>query len=129
MSMSKAVTNGIRIEVVSTYVPERSQPFRSYFFFSYHIRITNEGTDPVKLISRHWKIRDAMGSFQVVNGDGVVGEQPRILPGATFSYTSFCPLHAEFGIMEGTYTMEYDDGSSFEAVIAPFRLMVPESLN
>jgi ApaG protein len=127
--MSSAVTNGIRIEVVSSYMPEKSQPLRSYFFFTYNIRITNEGHEPVTLISRHWKIRDAMGSMHVVNGEGVVGEQPRIMPGDSFSYTSFCPLHTEFGMMEGYYTMQYDDNTSFDAMIAPFRLMVPESLN
>lgn len=127
--MSSAVTRGIRVEVESTYVRERSLPEEQYFFFAYHIRISNEGDDTVQLLSREWLITDADGNEERVRGPGVIGEQPVLTPGEMFEYTSFCPLRTSMGAMQGTYTMQTEDGERFEAEIAPFTLAVPHVLN
>ena len=103
MPTSETVTAGVRVQVESTYLPERSNPENSQWFFSYRIRITNEGTERVQLLSRHWTIIDSNGETQEVHGPGVVGQQPVIPPGGTFEYTSFCPLGTRFGTMRGTY--------------------------
>src|SRR5262245_934169 len=81
---SEAVTNNVRVEVESHYAAEHSQPFQSHWFFHYTVRITNEGDDTVKLISRHWIITDACGTVEEVKGPGVVGEQPVLGPGESF---------------------------------------------
>ena len=97
--------------------------------FSYTITIQNEGQIPARLLTRHWLITDANGKVQEVRGDGVVGEQPFIQPGQQYEYTSGCLLKTPHGSMHGTYQMVRDDGSSFDAVIAPFSLTLPNALN
>lgn len=92
------------------------------YFFAYHIRISNEGDLPVKLVSRHWMITDASGHVEEVRGPGVVGEQPVIGPGEDHEYTSFCPLRTSSGAMEGSYQMVTENGQSFDAQIDLFRL-------
>ncbi|MBX7058198.1 MAG: Co2+/Mg2+ efflux protein ApaG [Leptospirales bacterium] len=127
--MSEAVTQGVRIRVNSEFVPERSNPMQPLYFFAYHVTISNEGAQAVQLLNRHWKIRDAFRRIEEVRGPGVVGRQPRLSPGESFEYTSYCPLPTEFGSMEGSYEMAYDDGASFEARIAPFQLVAPQAVN
>jgi len=123
------VTSGIRVQVKSAYVPERSSPSESYYFFAYTIRITNEGEQTAQLVSRHWIISGIDGPVGEVEGPGVVGEQPVLEPGQSFEYTSFCPLQTPLGSMHGSYKMVRPDGSSFEATIAPFSLAVPTQIN
>jgi ApaG protein len=127
--MSDTTTRGIRIQVESFYVEERSEPEADYFFFAYHIRIANTGSETAQLISREWIITDSDGNVEHVQGPGVVGETPVLGPGDAFEYTSFCPLRTSVGAMQGTYTMRTDRGESFEARIDPFTLAVPGVLN
>lgn len=127
--MSEATTRGIRVEVEAGYLPERSAPERSQYFFAYNVRVSNVGTEAAQLVSRRWVITDGDGKVQVVEGPGVVGEQPLLAPGSSFEYTSFCPLPTPYGTMHGTYRMVLPSGGSFEAAIAPFTLAVPNSIN
>ena len=127
--MSDTTTQGIRIQVVATYVPERSSPRDSHYFFAYEITIVNNGEMAAQLISRHWIITDGMGRVEHVQGPGVVGEQPRLEPGQSFQYTSFCPLPTPVGSMAGTFQMVRDDGRTFDAEIAPYSLSAPNALN
>jgi len=127
--MSTAMTNGIRVDVKSEYLPERSSLSERQWAFAYTVRIANEGREPAKLVSRHWIITDAHGLVQEVRGAGVVGAQPRLRPGEEFEYTSWCMLNTPSGLMHGTYQMVGDDGSKFDAEIAPFSLGLPTSLN
>jgi ApaG protein len=126
---SDATSDGIRVQVTSMYVSERSSPREAQYFFAYHITISNVGTETAQLLSRHWIITDADGQVQEVRGDGVVGYQPVLPPGASFEYTSYCPLTTSVGTMHGTYTMVRPSGERFEARIAPFTLAVPTALN
>jgi ApaG protein len=127
--MSDTTTRGVRVEVRTAYVPERSAPRDGRYFFAYRIRISNVGEETVQLISRHWVIADANGQVEHVRGPGVVGKQPAIEPGKSFEYTSFCPLPTPIGSMHGTYQMVTAGGSAFDAEIAPFSLAVPTALN
>jgi ApaG protein len=122
---SEAVTRGIRITVESRFEPERSSPADGQWFFSYHVRIANEGERVAQLVSRHWIITDGEGREQEVRGPGVVGEQPVLEPGDAFEYTSGCPLQTPVGSMRGTYRMIAPGGETFDAVIAPFGLGEP----
>lgn len=127
--MSDTKTRGVRVQVRSTYIPERSAPSEGHYFFAYRVRISNEGEERVQLVSREWIITDADGHVERVNGPGVVGEQPVLDPGQAFEYTSFCPLHTSIGSMEGSYQMVSAGGARFDAVIAPFSLAVPTAIN
>lgn len=126
---SVATTRGIRVRVESEYQAEQSDPSQDQYLFSYRIRIENQGDETAQLLSRRWVITDGDGHEEVVEGPGVVGEQPVLAPGAAFEYTSFCPLPTPVGAMQGAYWMVTSDGESFEAEIAPFTLAVPGSVN
>jgi ApaG protein len=122
-------TRGIRVEVRSEFVPERSSVKDQSYWFQYHVRISNVGAHTAQLISREWIITNANGEVERVKGPGVVGEQPVLAPGGSFEYTSFCPLNTPVGSMQGSYQMVTTDGERFDAVIAPFTLAVPNALN
>jgi ApaG protein len=127
MSTSEATTKDIRVRVRAQYDPSRSNPQQNQWFFLYTVKITNEGPDTVKLISRHWIITDGMGEVQEVRGPGVVGNQPVLAPGQSFEYTSGCPLTTPFGSMRGTYQMISQRQDEFDVEIAPFTLTEPYS--
>jgi ApaG protein len=123
--MYKAETRGISVSVQPRFVEEESSPDSGRYFFAYTVEITNNGDEQVQLRSRHWRIVDGRGEMQEVRGAGVVGKQPVLGPGESFSYTSGCPLTTPDGTMEGTYTMATPDGRSFEAAIPAFSLDSP----
>ena len=119
----------IRVSTETNYISDQSQPSDRRYVFSYTISITNGGTVPATLLRRHWIITDANNKVQEVHGDGVVGEQPYLLPGETFKYTSGAMLETPVGCMEGNYDMVADDGVEFEALIPVFSLKVPNTLH
>ena len=120
--ISEAVTNGIRVEVMSQHSPENSRPSQGEWVFQYTVRITNLSVDTVQLVSRHWIITDAVEHVEEVRGPGVVGAQPVLAPGESFKYSSWCPLKTPTGMMHGTYQMVGPDGRQFDIEIAPFAL-------
>lgn len=127
--MSDTTTRGIRVQVRSEYLPGRSVPAEQQYLFTYHIRISNEGSERAQLLSREWIISDADGQVERVKGPGVVGEQPVLDPGDAFEYTSFCPLKTAVGSMHGSYQMVTASGEVFDALITPFTLAVPNALH
>jgi ApaG protein len=127
--VSTALTRGIRVTVKSFYLAERSSPASMKYAFAYTVRIANEGQETAQLKSRHWIITDGDGKVQEVRGEGVVGAQPLLRPGQHFEYTSWCLLTTPHGSMHGTYQMITEEGEPFDAMIAPFPLALPYSLN
>ena len=127
--ISDTTTRGIRVQVESAYVPDRSNPKEGSYFFVYHVRISNVGTETAQLVSREWIITNADGEVERVKGPGVVGEKPMLPPGGVFEYTSFCPLKTAVGTMQGSYQMVTPDGTRFDAAISAFTLAVPRSLH
>ena len=127
--MSETMTQGIKIQVVPKFLAEKSNPQANKFIFSYTVTITNTSKIAAQLVSRKWIIKDADGDIDTVEGPGVVGEKPVLQPGQSFEYTSFCPLETPFGTMEGHYNMVAADGRRFKAIIEPFGLAIPGSLN
>jgi ApaG protein len=127
MFSSRAVTRGIEVFVQSSYVPEQSEPDQEQWFFAYRVRISNGGDETVQLMTRHWIITDANGKTEEVRGAGVVGKQPVLKPGETFSYTSGCPLPTPSGIMVGTYQMQNEQGEMFTIQIPAFSLDMPDA--
>jgi ApaG protein len=119
----------IRVSVETSYLPEQSDPGGERYVFSYTITIQNDGSEPAKLLRRHWIITDANGKVQEVRGDGVVGEQPHLAPGQGFRYSSGAILETPVGTMQGSYQMVTDEGDNFDAPIAPFRLAMPGILH
>ncbi|KZE34928.1 ApaG protein [Crenobacter luteus] len=123
--------NQYRIEVspAAYFVEEQSDVAADRYVFAYRIRIVNTGQQPAKLLSRHWLITDANGHVQEVRGMGVVGEHPHLKPGEHYEYLSGATLTTPWGTMKGSYQMEADDGTRFDAPIAEFLLAVPRVLH
>lgn len=121
--------HNIRVEVVTRYLPEQSDPESDRYVFSYAVTITNVGSIAAQLISRHWLITDADGNVQEVRGLGVVGNQPLLQPGEKFEYASGSALETPVGTMKGTYQMVAEDGTQFDAEIPEFVLSMPRTLH
>ncbi|WP_312489208.1 Co2+/Mg2+ efflux protein ApaG [Sphingomonas sp.] len=123
---SHALTSGpVTVRVSVSYLPEQSEPQRGRWFWAYHIRIENDGDQPVQLLTRRWIITDGRGARHSVEGEGVVGEQPVIEPGTAYDYVSGCPLATTSGAMQGSYKMVGADGVTFDVAIPHFALIAP----
>lgn len=119
----------IQIKVKTQYLEMQSAPQEARFAFSYTITIANQGLDSARLLNRHWIITDGNGKVQEVKGIGVIGQQPYLRPGESFSYTSGAVLETPVGYMRGDYEMQRDDGTRFLAPIDAFTLSTPRALH
>ena len=117
-----AMTGGVTVRVAVNFLPEQSQVESGKWFWVYHIRIENDSSDDIQLVTRHWRITDGRGVVNYVDGEGVVGEQPLLRPGQSHDYVSGCPLGTAQGSMQGHYVMRRNDGSRFEVAIPFFPL-------
>lgn len=118
-----ATTLGITVRVSVNFLPEQSRPDEGRWFWAYHIRIENERDETVQLIARSWSIIDGRGAVQLVEGEGVIGEQPVLLPGGAFDYVSGTSLGTAGGHMNGHYSMVDEGGDDFEIAIPRFPLI------
>jgi ApaG protein len=123
------VDNSITVDVDTRYVEEQSDPGEHRFVFAYTITIRNRGAIPARLLARHWFITDANGKVQEVRGEGVVGEQPHLMPGQGFRYTSGAVIETPVGSMHGSYEMLDDNGVRFDAPIPAFTLAIPGTIH
>jgi ApaG protein len=117
-------TDGMRITVRPSFVPEHSDPMEPRYVFAYHVRIENTCDRTAQLLWRHWYIHDVVAGDSEVEGEGVVGEQPVIAPGEAHEYESFCVLRGPLGHMDGYYEFRRPDRTSFRADIPRFPLAV-----
>lgn len=122
-------TYKIDVAAESAFLPDESDEDAPRYLFSYTIKVANKGTVAAQLISRHWIITDSNGHIQEVRGEGVVGEQPKLEPGAIFEYSSSASLETPVGTMRGSYQMVAEDGTQFEAAIPEFTLSIPRVLH
>jgi ApaG protein len=113
------------VRVSVSFLPEQSVIERGRWFWAYHIRIENVGDSAAQLLTRHWEITDGRGAMQIVDGEGVVGDQPVIRPGETYDYVSGCPLGTPNGQMVGTFQMVGTDGMKFDIAVPLFQLTTP----
>ena len=120
-----AITQGVTVRVAVNFMPEQSRVGAGRWFWVYHIRIENGREDTIQLKTRHWRITDADGMVNIVNGEGVVGETPTLAPGETHDYVSGCELQTNAGSMEGFYTFDLADGEKLETAIPYFPLAAP----
>ncbi len=127
--MTSSANEGFRVEVISKFLPEHSDADEPLYVFAYFVAIHNDGDSPAQLLTRHWVITDARGGVEEVRGPGVIGQQPRITPGAKHEYQSFSPLKTPRGTMHGSFQMVRDDGRTFEVEIPAFVLSTPDVPN
>jgi ApaG protein len=124
-----ACPDDVRLDIRTAYMEQQSEPAKNRYVFSYTITIANEGDEAMQLLERHWIVTSGDGEQQEVRGSGVVGQQPRLVPGTAFRYTSGTVLTTEVGTMQGSYTFVSDSGLRFDVPIPPFRLAVPDRLH
>ena len=128
--MATKITEGIQVSVESFFEPEHSSPAHHHYVFSYKIKIHNHSHSAIQLLRRHWHIYDSNGVVREVEGEGVVGVQPTLEPGASHVYVSGCNFQTEIGKMNGTYTMRrLEDDYIFEVTIPQFNMIAPYKLN
>jgi ApaG protein len=127
--MVSALTDGIRVSVETFYLADQSSPAEHHFAFAYRVTIRNESARTVQLLRRHWIISDANQEVTEVYGDGVVGEQPVLPPGAAHTYQSGTHLETSSGTMHGTYEMRDSEGKLFRVAIPLFTLGRAETLH
>jgi len=127
--MAESKKYEITVVPLAAYLADQSDPSRNQYAFAYTITLTNSGSVPAQLLSRHWIITDSDHHVQEVKGLGVVGQQPLLKPGESFEYTSGASLPTAVGTMRGTYQMVAEDGHAFEAQIPVFTLSVPRVLH
>ncbi len=118
-----------QVEISTTYLAQHSSETEEQYAFAYTVTITNRGSFPAQLISRHWIITDAMETIQEVRGPGVVGEQPLLFPGESFEYTSGAVVSTPVATMQGEYVMITEDGREFMIEVPQFMLAVPRTLH
>ncbi|WDE04898.1 Co2+/Mg2+ efflux protein ApaG [Thalassomonas viridans] len=126
---SADVSSAISVSAETDYLPEQSLPQEQTYAFCYTITITNNSDQAVRLLARSWLITDADGETSVVEGEGVVGQTPEILPGASFTYTSGSVFKTPVGTMQGYYQLQNRQGEYLRAEIPVFRLAMPNILN
>jgi ApaG protein len=130
LSQATATTRLIRVSVHSFYREDVSDAAEQAFIFAYRIILENLGNTPVQLISRFWEISDSLSENKQVQGEGVVGEQPVIIPGESYQYVSWSPLTSEIGKMKGLYLFkDLSNDEMFEVEIPEFILQTPARLN
>lgn len=127
--MTTNVTPTIKCRVVTHYVEDQSEPENQRYVFSYTITIANLGSGEATLLSRRWLITDANGKKLVIEGEGVVGEQPTIPANDEYTYTSGTVIETPLGVMQGYYVMANENGDEFQAEVSPFRLSIPNILH
>lgn len=121
----ESATEGIRVRVQPRFSLAESSPAEGTFVFSYHISLANEGPVAAQLLFRHWRIHDSAAGDSVVDGEGVIGQQPFLAPGASHEYSSYCVLQSPVGYMEGHYTFVRPDGRQFKVEVPRFKLNGP----
>lgn len=122
--MVSAITKGIQVSVETTYQPDFSNPQQHHYVFTYKVRIDNKSSHTVQLLRRRWEIFDAAESRKIVEGEGVVGQQPILEPGESHTYISGCNLKSGIGKMRGSFVLEkLRNGELLEVEIPEFQLI------
>ena len=128
--MVQQVTQGIKISVKTQYEGSFTKDERIQHAFAYSVTIENQSKDTVQLVSRFWKIKDSLNHKIVVEGEGVVGKKPILLPGEKHSYTSGCLLFSPMGAMSGHFKLvNFATTKKFRVPIPLFNLSAPFSMN
>jgi ApaG protein len=128
--MNTITTEGVKISVITKFRPDLSQVNENQFFFNYRIEMENSNESTVQLMHRSWYIFDSLDRVHLVDGEGVIGEQPILKQDQKYYYTSGCQLSSEIGYMKGSYTFRNQlTGDMFEVLIPTFQLIYPGKMN
>ncbi len=128
--MTSKISEGIEVSIETFFQKDYSNPLQNEYMFAYRITIENQNSYPVKLLRRFWEIFDSNSEHREVEGEGVVGVQPLVMPGKQYQYVSGCHLKSEMGKMQGYYTMQNVETKELIRVNIPaFKMIAPVKLN
>jgi ApaG protein len=117
---------GLRVSVdrVLHLANARTPPDRPHAF-AYFITIHNDSTEAVTIRGRKWVITNDEGEVTAVEGEGVVGEFPRLEPGEHFRYNSYHVNNTATCRAEGAYLGVTDGGRAVITRIPAFTMRLP----
>lgn len=125
MAETPAELGGLRVTVDRvTFMPNLDAPPERPFPFVYFITIHNDSDETVTIKGRKWVVADSQGDTIVVEGDGVVGKFPRLLPGEDFSYNSYHTIGSD-SVAEGAFIGMTDEDKPVLTRIPKFEMKVP----
>lgn len=105
------------------YCPEASTPNHKPFQFAYYITIHNDSPRVVIIVGRKWVVTNAKGHKLVVEGEGIVGQSPRLTPGDQFHYSSYHLLDSD-SVAEGVYLAKDEDDNPITLRIPSFAMRI-----
>ena len=125
MSHNFTELNGLSVTVDRVeHMPHLDAPMERPHPFVYFLTIHNDSEITVTIKGRKWVVTDTDGQSVVVEGDGVVGEFPRLDPGEEFSYHSYHTIGAD-SAAEGALFGVADDGDFVFTRIPRFEMRAP----
>ena len=104
--MTSEVETKINVTVEVQYLKQESNPMANSYAYAYTVTINNNSDRWCQLLNRHWIITDAEGRTEEVQGEGVVGEQPKLDSGEKFRYSSYAVIETPIGSMHGHYEFQ-----------------------
>jgi len=123
-------TKGVNVTVETLYEGFFQRGNVMQYAFSYEITIENQSDSTIQIHSRYWEIHDSLNAKEIVEGLGVVGEQPVILPNEKYTYNSGCVLTSTSGAMRGYYNViQLQNDRVIPVEIPLFKLVAPFILN
>ncbi len=125
MPVSFAEIPGLSVTVDQVvYAPQLNAPPDKPYPFAYYLSIHNQSEEPVTILGRKWIVTESGGGTLVVEGDGVVGQMPRLEPGQTFSYNSYHVI-GEPCRASGTFFGQTDSGRAVYVRVPEFQMELP----
>lgn len=110
--------------LIYQFDPNDSSPDKPHRFI-YFISIHNDSDVMVTIRHRKWVVAHDDGTVLVLEGDGVVGETPELIPGQRFSYHSAHAIGTRFAHVDGAYFGSDSQGRQVFVRIPRFELVVP----
>ena len=120
--MTSELEAKVNVTVEVNYLKRESNPIANSYAYAYTVTINNNSGRWCQLLNRHWIITDAEGRTEEVQGEGVVGEQPKLDAGEMFRYSSYAVIETPIGSMHGHYEFQEEGGNRFLVAIPAFSL-------
>jgi ApaG protein len=115
----------VSIAVRPVWMDDESAPTSGRFLWSYEVTFTNNREDAIRVLRREWVTSDATGDIQRHAGEGVLGQQPIIEPGASYTYQSWMRLPTPTGTMIGRFWFHDAQGKEFSGQTPVMTLRMP----
>lgn len=110
-------------KLVYRFDPDNAPKGRPHVFI-YFLTIQNLSEYSITLLGRRWVLHGSDGRTMVVEGEGIVGEKPRLRPGESYSFNSFHMLSGSAIASGGLHGVD-SEGRHILVRIPAFPLQLP----